>query len=203
MARISLAADFRDFLKLCLQHEVEFMVVGGYAVVHYSRPRYTGGLDIWVSSTTANAERIVTVLQEFGFRGDDVTPELITSPGQIVRMGFEPMLSNSSQRLTGSNSWNAIQDARHLSHLSRPSARIRPLPTTRILRKFIQSSRRIHTAGVSPSCARSLEPPIHQMPNSASDSGWKPGFPSPICRSGVYSPIRGYREGGSFAKIGE
>ena len=67
------------------------MVVGGYAVVHYSRPRYTGGLDIWVSSTTANAERIVTVLQEFGFRGDGVTPELITSPGQIVRMGFEPM----------------------------------------------------------------------------------------------------------------
>ena len=24
------------------------MVIGGYAVVHYSRPRYTGDLKIWV-----------------------------------------------------------------------------------------------------------------------------------------------------------
>ena len=39
MAKIKLAADFNDFLKLCLRHEVRFLVVGGYAVVHHSRPR--------------------------------------------------------------------------------------------------------------------------------------------------------------------
>ncbi len=91
MARINLAADFKDFLKLCLHHKVEFMVVGGYAVVNYSRPRYTGDLDIWVSSDQENAERIVSVLRDFGFHGDDVTTSLITTEGQIVRMGFEPM----------------------------------------------------------------------------------------------------------------
>ena len=91
MARINLAADFKDFLKLCLHHKVEFMVVGGYAVVHYSRPRYTGDLDIWVSSSQENAERLVQVLQDFGFKGNEVSTSLITTEGQIVRMGFEPM----------------------------------------------------------------------------------------------------------------
>ena len=33
MARIKLAADFKDFLSLCLSHEVRFLVIGGYPVV--------------------------------------------------------------------------------------------------------------------------------------------------------------------------
>jgi hypothetical protein len=55
MARIKLAADFRDFLSLCLSREVRFLVIGGYAVVHYSRPRYTGDLDLWVDASEENA----------------------------------------------------------------------------------------------------------------------------------------------------
>jgi len=91
MARIKLAADFRDFLCLCLSHEVRFLVIGGYSVVHYSRPRYTGDLDLWVDAAGDNAARIVTVLQEFGLTGPDVTTRMITERRQIIRMGFEPM----------------------------------------------------------------------------------------------------------------
>ena len=91
MAQIQLAADFKDFLSLCLKHELEFMVIGGYAVVNYSRPRYTGDLDLWISSSQENAERTVAVLYDFGFRGDEVSTEMITGQKQIIRMGFEPM----------------------------------------------------------------------------------------------------------------
>jgi hypothetical protein len=58
MAKIKVAADFKDFLKLCLHLEVRFLVIDGYAVVHHSRPRYTGDLDIWVDSSAENAERV-------------------------------------------------------------------------------------------------------------------------------------------------
>lgn len=51
MATIKLAADFNDFLKLCLRHKVQFLVIGGYAVIHHSRPRYTGDLDLWVGAS--------------------------------------------------------------------------------------------------------------------------------------------------------
>lgn len=91
MAKIKLAADFSDFLKLCLRHKVRFLVVGGYAVVHHSRPRYTGDLDIWVDASQENAERIVTVLQEFGFPPHTVSTRMITEQREIIRMGFEPM----------------------------------------------------------------------------------------------------------------
>ncbi len=91
MAKIKLAAHFSDFLKLCLQNEVHFMVIGGYAVIHHSRPRYTGDLDFWVESSPENANRIVTVLQEFGFPPDTVSTEMITDGKKIIRMGFEPM----------------------------------------------------------------------------------------------------------------
>lgn len=91
MAKIKLAADFSDFLKLCLQNEVRFMVIGGYAVIHHSRPRYTGDLDLWIDASLENAERVVTVLQEFGFPPDAVSIGMITEGKKIIRMGFEPM----------------------------------------------------------------------------------------------------------------
>lgn len=101
MARIKLAADFKDFLNLCLSHEVRFMVVGGYAVVHYSRPRYTGDLDLWIDASQDNAERMVRVLHEFGLRGPDVTASMITDQKQIIRMGFEPMRLELFTRIPG------------------------------------------------------------------------------------------------------
>ncbi len=67
------------------------MVIGGYAVVHYSRPRYTGDLDIWVDSSQENAERVVAVLAEFGLSGPEISTRMITDRKQIIRMGFEPM----------------------------------------------------------------------------------------------------------------
>lgn len=90
MAKINLHDDFSEFLALCLKHKVEFLVIGGYAVVHYSRPRYTGDLDIWVDISRENALRIVEVLKDFGFKGEDIDPAPFIKKHQIVRMGFEP-----------------------------------------------------------------------------------------------------------------
>lgn len=91
MAQIQLAADFKDFLSLCLKHNLEFMVIGGYAVVNYSRPRYTGDLDLWIASSQENAERTIAVLHDFGFRGSEISTKMVTEQKQIIRMGFEPM----------------------------------------------------------------------------------------------------------------
>ncbi len=91
MAKIKLAADFSDFLKLCLQNNVCFMVIGGYAVIHHSRPRYTGDLDLWIDASLDNAERVISVLLDFGFPQNAVSTGMITDKKKIIRMGFEPM----------------------------------------------------------------------------------------------------------------
>jgi len=90
MAKIRLYEEFNEFLILCLKHKVKFLIIGGYAVVHYSRPRYTGDLDIWVERSQENAKRLVEALKDFGFKGEDTDPEPFTKKAQIVRMGFEP-----------------------------------------------------------------------------------------------------------------
>ena len=77
------------------------MIIGGYAVVHYSRPRYTGALDLWVDASLENAGRVVAALHDFGLTGPDVTTDMITSQRQIIRMGFEPMRLELFTRIPG------------------------------------------------------------------------------------------------------
>lgn len=40
--------DFRDLLKLFNAHNVDYMVVGGYALAFHGAPRYTGDMDLFV-----------------------------------------------------------------------------------------------------------------------------------------------------------
>ena len=42
------------------------MIVGAFAVMTYSEPRYTKDLDIWVGASEDNAERVFAALAEFG-----------------------------------------------------------------------------------------------------------------------------------------
>lgn len=118
MAKIKLADDFSDFLSLCLRNEVRFMVIGGYAVIHHSRPRYTGDLDLWIDASLGNASRVVTVLQEFGFPPDAVSTEMITDSKKIIRMGFEPMRLELFTSIPGID-FGACYDRRDLVEIGR------------------------------------------------------------------------------------
>ncbi|MGB0992940.1 MAG: hypothetical protein ACPG32_10790 [Akkermansiaceae bacterium] len=90
MAKINLTEEYKEFLKLCLKHKVKFLIIGGYAVVHYTRPCFTGDLNIWLERSSGNALRAAAVLKDFGFKGNDIDPEPFTKKAQIIRMGFEP-----------------------------------------------------------------------------------------------------------------
>ena len=41
-------------------------MIGGYAVVLYTEPRYTKDLDIWLEASAENAERVFKALAECG-----------------------------------------------------------------------------------------------------------------------------------------
>jgi len=87
---IRLQEDFKEFLKLLEAFEVDYLLVGGYAVGFYGYPRPTGDIDIWISRSPKNAEKIVATLNEFGFSSPDITPKLFTLEKSIVRMGVPP-----------------------------------------------------------------------------------------------------------------
>ena len=58
---------FQDFLGLLEKHNVEYVIVGGYAVGVHGFPRYTGDMDVFVGISVENARRLVDVFNEFGF----------------------------------------------------------------------------------------------------------------------------------------
>ncbi len=41
--------DFQDFIELLNKYDVEYMLVGGYAVIIRGYSRSTGDMDIWVN----------------------------------------------------------------------------------------------------------------------------------------------------------
>src|SRR6266852_5578827 len=89
MATIQLPPYFKEFLKLLNSNHVEYLVIGGYAVNYYGYARATAVLDIWIASTTENANRVARLLKEFGF--GQVDPDLFREPRRVIRMGVPPV----------------------------------------------------------------------------------------------------------------
>ncbi len=86
-----LSPDFREFLELLNEKEVEYLVVGGYAVVVHGYPRLTGDIDIWVRPTLENGRRVVSVLKEFGFGGLDISESDFLVSERIIQLGYPPV----------------------------------------------------------------------------------------------------------------
>ncbi len=86
-----LSKDFKEFVALLKKHEAEYMIVGGYAVGVHGYPRYTGDLDIWLNPTQANAERVLTVIAEFGFASFGLTVNDLTKEGNVIQFGQPPL----------------------------------------------------------------------------------------------------------------
>jgi predicted nucleotidyltransferase len=103
MATTHLPHDFKEFLKLLSAHQVEYLLIGGYAVGYYGYPRATADMDIWIAMNPANAERIITVLKEFGFDLPELSPELFLKEWQVIRMGVPPIRIEIATTISGVN----------------------------------------------------------------------------------------------------
>jgi hypothetical protein len=45
---MELDRDFSEFIECCVDREVRFLIVGGYALAAHGHPRFTKDLDVWV-----------------------------------------------------------------------------------------------------------------------------------------------------------
>lgn len=82
--------DFKEFAALLGSSRVEYLIVGGYALAAHGHPRYTGDLDFWIGTDPGNAMRILGVLQAFGMGGLGITQQDLTTPDQVIQLGFPP-----------------------------------------------------------------------------------------------------------------
>lgn len=88
---IEFPRDFKEFLQLLNSKEIEYLIVGGYAVGYHGYPRATGDMDVWVAIGDETALKMVEALKEFGFNLPQLQKDLFLTKERVVRMGVPPM----------------------------------------------------------------------------------------------------------------
>jgi hypothetical protein len=87
---MELDRDFSEFIECCVDREVRFLIVGGYALAAHGHPRFTKDLDVWVWLDRGNAARLIAALDDFGFGSLGLTPADFDEPGVVVQLGHAP-----------------------------------------------------------------------------------------------------------------
>ncbi len=84
-------SDFSELLRLFNDNSVEYLVIGGYALIQYAEPRYTKDLDLWISTGPENASAVYQSLQRFGSPLDGLTEKDFSEDGFFYQMGVPPV----------------------------------------------------------------------------------------------------------------
>lgn len=94
---------YRELLQALNEHKVEYLIVGGYAVMKYTEPRFTKDLDVWVGNSPENSVRLFQALAGFGapLAHDGVTPDTFTKRDIVYQIGVAPVRVDILTRITG------------------------------------------------------------------------------------------------------
>ncbi len=109
----------KDFIAEMLNHQVGFVLIGGYAVIYHGYVRTTGDLDIWLQPGDENKERFLGLLTKLGYSKDGINrlrnsnfsealafhigkpPERIDFLTQISGVRYEEALQDLSYMVEG------------------------------------------------------------------------------------------------------
>jgi hypothetical protein len=88
-------------LKLLKEHEVRYLLIGGYAVGYHGYIRATGDMDIWIAVQPDNAQKIVAALHAFGIDDPAINPQFFLQEKKILRMGVPPVRLEITTAISG------------------------------------------------------------------------------------------------------
>jgi len=86
-------SDYKELLSIFRKRQVNYLIVGGYAMMLYTEPRYTKDLDLWVEASEQNAVKVFDALAEFG------APLAGLTCGDFAREGFFYQLGRPPARV--------------------------------------------------------------------------------------------------------
>jgi hypothetical protein len=84
--------DFRDFILALNDNNVEYILVGGFAVILHGHSRVTGDMDIWVNRTEENYKKLMKAFYQFKMPAFDMTKEnfLNHEDWDVFKFGRKP-----------------------------------------------------------------------------------------------------------------
>lgn len=105
--------DFQDFLRALWQHEVRYVLVGGYSVILHGYSRTTGDLDVWVEKSAVNYQRLVNAFSAFGMPMFDMSAHnFLSNPAMdVFTFGRQPVAIDIITQLKGLDFAEAFEAA--------------------------------------------------------------------------------------------
>lgn len=105
--------DFADLLGELCAAEVDFVVVGAYALAAHGFPRATGDIDLLVRPTLENSRRVYRALAAFGapVGGHGIGEQDFAQPGNVYQIGLPPRRIDILTSITGISFDEALEGA--------------------------------------------------------------------------------------------
>jgi hypothetical protein len=88
---MKISSDYRDLLSIFNAAGARYLIVGGYAVMIHTEPRFTKDLDLRVDRSSANAQALFKALAQFGAPLKGLLPADFTEPDVFYQIGMEPV----------------------------------------------------------------------------------------------------------------
>lgn len=84
--------EHKRFLLLLSKHEVDFILIGGYAVIYHGYERTTGDMDLWLKPDNNNRDKFILALTEHGVVNTHLEKikTLDFSKPQVLNIGEKP-----------------------------------------------------------------------------------------------------------------
>jgi predicted nucleotidyltransferase len=94
---------YRELLQRLNEFEVRYLIVGGYAIMKYTEPRFTKDLDIWVDNSAENSTGVFDALRTFGapLEADKISPTTFTQSNIAYQIGIAPVRIDILTHITG------------------------------------------------------------------------------------------------------
>ena len=82
--------DYKDMLQLFNKYDVQYLVIGAYAMGNYGYSRYTLDIDLWIEKSINNAQKIQKAFEDFPIPYE-ITIDELTQKNFVLQIGIEPM----------------------------------------------------------------------------------------------------------------
>jgi len=102
--------DYKEMLQLLLEEQVDFIIVGAYALGAHGYPRATGDIDIWVKPNNSNSRKLYKALARFGAPLEQIEIDDFSMEGIIFQIGVIPRRIDIITKIDGVTYQEADED---------------------------------------------------------------------------------------------
>lgn len=98
-----LSSDYEDLFKTLNGYKIKYLIVGAYAVIYYTEPRYTKDIDVWIFPDLNDHQKIFDALKKFGAPLQGITPNDFKNRKMIYQIGVAPVRIDIKMDVEGLN----------------------------------------------------------------------------------------------------